>query len=288
MVLRKTNLENGFIVREIYGLLNKPKVDWMTITILPCRSASLGLKPLFISILLCLLASLPAAAQGDNVTCTSADMGSYAELGFCLPENVVVEAESLDEVNYTAGREVRASLLLNGSRVSLHLLYPCQAPQTKMEPAAMRSLLEAYDPAMLQANYSDSNLSIGNHSALWGVVANQIFVAYQPTNRTPALILMDGNMSDELMVGFLADLSITPKEGSSPLPPGYCPDSAAAPAEVNAKSNLSANAEASSLLGETTAESTQAKLLTGKEKMAADLQAAKDRMAATRKTMMGY
>ncbi|VVB66851.1 Uncharacterised protein [uncultured archaeon] len=260
----------------------------MTITILPCRSASLGLRLLFISILLCLLASLPAAAQGDNVTCTSADMGSYAELGFCLPENVVVEPETLDEVNYTAGREVRASLRLNGSEVSLHLLYPCQAPQMELGPAAMRSLLEAYDPAMLQANYSDSNLSIGNRSALWGEVANQIFVAYQPTNRTPALILMDGNMSDALMVGFLADLRITPKEGSSPLPPGYCPDSMVAPAEVNGKGNLSANAEASSQLGETTGESTQTKLMTGREKMAADMQAAKERMAATKKTMLTF
>jgi len=288
MVLRKTNLENGFIVREIYGLLNKPKVDWMTIAILPCRSVPLGLKLLFISILLCLLASLPAAAQGDNVTCTSADMGSYAELGFCLPENVVVEPETLDEVNYTAGREVRASLLLNGSRVSLHLLYPCQAPQTELDLAAMRSLLEAYDPAMMQANYSDSNLSIGNRSALWGEVDSQIFVTYQPTNRTPALILMDGNMSDELMVGFLADLRITPKEGISPLMPGYCPDSTAAPAEVNVQGNPAAGAEASSqLTGETTAESTQEKLMTSKEKMAADIQAAKERMAATKKAMMG-
>jgi len=288
-MLRKTNLENGFIVRGIYGLLNKPKVDWMTIAILPCRSVPLGLKLLFVSILLCLLAYLPAAAQGDNVTCKNASMGSYAELVFCLPENVVVEPENLDEVNYTAGREVRASMLLNGSRVSLHLLYPCQAPQTEMEPAAMKSLLEAYDPAMMQANYSNSNLSVGDRPALWGEVANQIFVAYQPANQTPALILMDGNMSDELMVGFLGDLRITPKEGISPLLPGYCLDSTAAPAEVNVESNPAASAETSSqLTGETTAESRKAKLMTSKEKMAADMEAAKERLAATKEKMMGY
>ncbi|VVB68218.1 Uncharacterised protein [uncultured archaeon] len=91
------------------------------------------------------------------------------------------------------------------------------------------------------------------------------------------------------MVGFLGDLRITPKEGISPLPPGYCPDSTAAPAEVSGKGNLSANAEAGSqLTGETTAESTQAKLMTGKEKMAADMQAAKERMAATKKTMLTF
>ena len=261
----------------------------MTIAILPCRSVPLGLKLLFICFLLCLLASLPAAAQEDNVTCTSADMGSYAELGFCLPKDVVVEPETLEEVNYTAGREVRASMLLNGSRVSLHLLYPCQPPQTELEPAAMKSLIEAYDPAMMQANYSDSNLSIGDRPALWGEVANQIFVAYQPTNQTPALILMDGSMSDELMVGFWGDLRITPKEGSSPLLPGYCPDSTAAPAEVNVESNPAASAEASSqLTGETTAESRQAKLMSGKERMAADMEAAKERLAAAKEKMMGY
>jgi len=66
----------------------------MTIAILPCRSVPLELKLLFISILLCLLAFLPAAAQEDNITCTSADLGGYAELGFCLPENVIVEPET--------------------------------------------------------------------------------------------------------------------------------------------------------------------------------------------------
>ncbi|MCX6668832.1 MAG: hypothetical protein NTV25_03375, partial [Methanothrix sp.] len=161
--------------------------------------------------------------------------------------------------------------------------------QTVLEPAAMKSLIEAYDPAMMQANYSDSNLSIGDRPALWGEVANQIFVAYQPTNQTPVLILMDGNMSDELMVGFLGDLRITPKEGSSPLLPGYCPDSTAAPAEVNVESNPAASTEASSqLTGETTAESRKAKLMTSKEKMAADMEAAKERMAATKEKMMGY
>jgi len=188
----------------------------MTIAILPCRSVPLELKLLFISILLCLLAFLPAAAQEDNITCTSADLGGYAELGFCLPENVIVEPENLEEANYTAGREVRAFMLLNGSRVSLHLLYPCQAPQTELEPEAMKSLLEAYDPAMMQANYSDSMLSIRNRSALWGEVDSQIFVAYQPSNQTPVLILMDGNMSDELMVAFLGDLRITPRRAARP------------------------------------------------------------------------
>ena len=264
----------------------------MTIAILPCRSVPLGLKLLFICIPLCLLAPLPVAAQESNATCTSADMGSYAELYFCLPHDVVVEPETIGEANYTAGKEVRASMLLNGSRVSLHLLYPCQAPQTELEPAAMKSLLEAYDPAFMQANYSDSMLSVSGRPALWGQMAsqNQIFVAYQPTNQTPALILMDGNMSDELMVSFLGDLRMTPKEGSSPLSPGYCPDTTAVPAEVNVENTPAINnAAGSQVTGQTTTvEARQDKLMTSKEKMAADMEAAKERLAATKEKMMGY
>jgi hypothetical protein len=264
----------------------------MTIAILPCRSVTLGLKLLFICIPLCLLASLPAAAQEGNATCTSADMGSYAELGFCLPNDAVVEPETIGEANYTAGREVGASMLLNGSRVSLHLLYPCQAPQTELEPAAMKSLLEAYDPAFMQANYSDSMLSVSGLPALWGQMAspNQIFVAYQPTNQTPALILMDGSMSDDLMVAFLGDLRITPTEGSSPLTPGYCPETTAVPAEVNVESNPAPNTEAGSnqVTGQTTAEARQDKFMTSKEKMAADMEAAKEKLAEAKERMKGY
>lgn len=264
----------------------------MTTAILPCRSIPLGLKLLFICILLCLLAPLPVAAQESNATCTSADMGSYAELGFCLPKEVAVEPETIAEANYTAGREVRASMLLNGSRVSLHLLYPCQTPQTEMEPAAMKSLLEAYDPAFMQANYSDSMLSVSGRPALWGQMAsqNQIFVAYQPTNQTPALILMDGSMSDELMVAFLGDLRITPKEGSSPLSPGYCPDTTTVPVESSVENTTVTNNEAGGqVTGQTTAaEARQDKFMTSKEKMAADMEAAKEKLAEAKERMMGY
>jgi len=264
----------------------------MTIAILPCRSVPLRLKLLFICMLLCLLAPLPAAAQESNATCTSADMGSYAELYFCLPNETVVEPETIAEANYTAGREVRASMLLNGSRVSLHLLYPCQTPQTELEPAAMKSLLEGYDPAFMQANYSDSMLSVSGRPALWGQMAspNQIFVAYQPTNQTPALILMDGIMSDDLMVAFLGDLRITPKEGVSPLSPGYCSDTTAVPAEANVENTPAINnATGGQVTGQTTAaEARQDKLMTSKEKMAADMEAAKEKLAEAKEKMMGY
>ncbi len=264
----------------------------MTIAILPCRSVPLGLKLLFICILLCLLAPWPVAAQESNATCTSADMGGYAELGFCLPQEVVVEPESVEEANYTAGREVQASLLLNGSRVGLHLLYPCQVPQAELEPAAMKSLLEAYDPAFMQANYSDSMLSVSSHPAQWGQIAsqNQIFVAYQPTNQTPALIMMDGSMSDELMVAFLENLRITPKEGVSPLSPGYCSDTTVNPAEVNVENTPATENTAGGEVTEQTtpAEARQDRFMTSKEKMAADMEAAKEKLAEAKEKMMGY
>ncbi len=220
-------------------------------------------------------------------------MDNYAELDFCLSPEVVAEAASAVEVeNYSAGREVRASLLLNGSMVSLHLLYPCQAPQTELEPAAMKSLLEAYDPAFMQANYSDSMKSFRGLPALWGQMAsqNQIFVAYQPTNQTPALILMDGSISDELMAGFLSDLRIIPNEGSSPLSPGYCPDTTAVPAETNVENTPAINNGTGSQVTEQTtpAEARQDKFMTSKEKMAADMEAAKEKLAEAKERMMGY
>ena len=254
----------------------------MTYTILPCRSISLGLTLLFGCILLGLLTSLPAAAQDENVTCVGASMGSYAELGFCLPPQVVVEPESVEEVNYTSGREVRASMLLNGSRVSLHLLYPCQAPQTLLEPEALKSLIGNYDPALMQANYSDSLLSISGLPAIWGQLANQkIIAAYQPTNQTPALIVMDVGMNEDTMASFLQYLQITAEEGSSPLMPGYCPDTTATSAEVKpvdvepAKVNAENNTAVSSYVaGQTGVVEAKKDIMSARDKMAADREAA--------------
>ena len=259
----------------------------MKYAILPCRSIPLGLTLLLGCILLGLLTSLPAAAQDKNVTCVGASMGSYAEMGFCLPPQVVVEPESVEEANYTSGREVRASMLLNGSRVSLHLLYPCQAPQTELEPEALKSLIGTYDPALMQTNYSDSLLAISGLPAIWGQLANQkIIAAYQPSNQTPALIVMDESMNEDTMASFLEYLQITVKEGSSPLLPGYCPDTTAAssevkpaeiePAKVNVENDTAVDNTAvdSYVTGQTGAAETRKALMSAKDKMAADREAA--------------
>ena len=104
----------------------------MKFAILSGRSAPLGIV-LFCCIILGLLTVLPAAAQSDNLTRVTMPMSdktnNYAELAYILPTRVNVEADTLQVLNYTGGKEVKASILLNGSRVSLYLLYPCQPPQ---------------------------------------------------------------------------------------------------------------------------------------------------------------
>jgi hypothetical protein len=157
-------------------------------------------------------------------------LNNYAELAYILPSQVNVEADTLQVLNYTGGREVKASILLNGSKVSLYLLYPCQPPQTLLETEALKSLLAASDAAILKANYSDTLLAISGQPAIWGQMATQIFAAYQPTNQTAAVIVMDGSLKEETMAEFLGNLSITPNEGVSPLVPGYCPDTTVASA----------------------------------------------------------
>ena len=160
-------------------------------------------------------------------------MGSYAKLVFCLPPQVVVEPETMAEADYAGGKEVAASMLLNGSRVGMHLLYPCIAPQKELEPAELKPFLEAYNPILAQATYNDSVTG----PVLWGQIGNQIFIAYQPNNLTVALVLMDINMSEKMMTTFLGNLSITLNEGATPITPGYCPDTTVAPAQATAQNN---------------------------------------------------
>jgi hypothetical protein len=227
---------------------------------------------LFCGIMLGLMTALPAAAQEG---CTGAEMKGYANLVFCLPPEVVVEPEAIAEANYTGGREVAASMLLDGDRVGLHLLYPCQAPQKELLPAELKPLLEAYNPVLAQANYNESIPG----PALWGQIGNQIFIAYQPSNQTVALVLMDINMSEKMMTDFLGNLSINLIEGATPLVPGYCPDTTVAPVETAAH-----NATAAALTAETIvpAETKEETLATGREKMVADMEAAREKLAATR------
>lgn len=250
---------------------------------LPNRPVPLWKMLFSCCIMLGLMTVLCSAAAPDEDVCTGAEMGSYAELGFCLPPQVVVEPEAMEEANYTGGREVAASMQLNGSRIGLHLLYPCIAPQKELKPAELKPYLEAYNPILAQANYNESVTG----PVLWGQVANQIFVAYQPNNQTVAMVFMDINMSENMMTTFLGNLSLVVNEGVTP--PGNCQDTTdttnttdttdttdttASPAEDIAPKNQTA-----SLVTD------NKNLATGKDKMAADMDAARAKLEAAREKM---
>jgi hypothetical protein len=180
------------------------------------RMVPLGKLLLFCCITLGILAALSAAADQKKDVCTGAEMGDYAKLVFCLPPEVTVEPETMAESNYTGGREVGASMMLDGKRVELHLLYPCEAPQKELDPAELKPYLEAFDPVMAQTVYNESEAG----PALLGRLGNRNVIAYQPNNVTVALITTDVNMSASLMASFLGNLSISVNDGITP--PGNC------------------------------------------------------------------
>lgn len=200
---------------------------------------------------------MPAAAQAESFTPFVAPLKDYAELSFALPTEVAVEPESISEANYTEGRYVTASLLLNGSRISLFLIYPCQAPETELNAAGLKVLVDGFEPGLKQTVYSPSPLNISDQPAIWGQIGNQILVAYQPSNETFSLTFIDVNVTDDVMEYLLCSLQITVNDASSPLWPGYCAGDEvveAAPAQ-------------------TVSETVQAEPVSSKEQMTADLEA---------------
>ena len=198
-------------------------------------------------------------------------------LSSVFPQQVVVEPETMAEANYTGGREVAASMLLDGNRVELHLLYPCQAPQKELEPAELKPYLEAFDPIMAQATYNESEPG----PALLGQLGNRNLIAYQPNNLTVALVLTDINMSAKMMTTFLGNLSIAVNEGAAP--PSNCPDTTVttvAPAEAAVQNNTTTSLVTDNEV--TPAETRKENIATGREKMASDREAAMAKMKEAR------
>jgi hypothetical protein len=127
-------------------------------------------------------------------------------------------------------------------------------------------------------------------------MANQIFAAYQPTNQTAAVVVMDGGLPEETMADFLGNLSITPNEGVTPLSPGYCPDTTVAP--VSAVHNAPPAEETAAVANPapstpvaatpTVAETAKSNALSAKEKQAADRAAALAKLDEARQKMKGY
>ena len=275
----------------------------MTHRALRSRSISLRKMLLFCGIIVGLMAGFASAQESatNNYTCTGAELatesGSYASMAFCLPPEVVVEPEGINEANYSSGGEVAASMLLDGNRVELHLLYPCQPPQGELEPADLKPYLEAYDPVFTQAAYNESITA----PILIGQIGNLKFVANQ-RNETLFLVTADMNLSDATWGVFLENLMISINEGIAPA--SNCPGAASpeiSSNEITSNETASAasevEAEVAAALEEAqdnetapasisqpeTVESTEETIATGKEKMAADMAAAQAKMDELRK-----
>lgn len=237
------------------------------------KSVPLGKMLLFCCIALSLMTVLCAAvaAQGDVLTLIKMPLEdssaiNYGELAYALPSQMNVTPDNLEVLEYAGGKEVSASVFLNDSKVAIHQLYPCQAPQTLLEPDALKSFLNSYDPVLMQANYSEELLGISGKPAIWGLVGSSIFAAYQPTNQTVAIIVMDIALPEVTMAHFLSNLSITLNEGVTPLAPGYCPDTTVAPVTATVQDN-----PVPSPVTE--------KKMTQAEKMKADTEKIRERMA---------
>jgi hypothetical protein len=196
----------------------------MKIAIMPCRSAPRGLKVFFGCLLLCLLACLPALAQDENVTWVGADLKDYAKLSFAVPKEFedMVEAESLSEGNYTEGRYVGASLLINEGRIYIYLLYPCQLPETWLDALGVISVIESFNAGLNQTIYSSTPLNVSDQPAIWGQFDNFALIAYQPSYQTVSVIFIDENVTEGALEYFPEYLQINVSESSSPLWPGYC------------------------------------------------------------------
>jgi hypothetical protein len=183
------------------------------------RFMPLGKMLLFCCIMAGLMAGFASAQENatNNNTCTGAELGIYANMAFCLPPEVLVEPETIGEANYSSGSEVAASMLLDGNRVELHLLYPCQPPQVELEAVDLKPYLEAYDPVFAQAIYNESVTS----PVLVGQLGNLKFVANQ-RNQTLFLVTADMNLSDAIWGAFLENLMISINDRGGRRP-GACP-----------------------------------------------------------------
>ena len=244
------------------------------------RFMPLGKMLLFCCIMAGLMAGFASAQENatNNSTCTGAELGIYANMAFCLPPEVLVEPETIGEANYSSGSEVAASMLLDGNRVELHLLYPCQPPQVELEAVDLKPYLEAYDPVFAQAVFNESVTS----PVLVGQLGNLKFVANQ-RNQTLFLVTADMNLSDAIWGAFLENLMISINEGVAPA--SNCPGAASPETSSDASEEVApqepVQEDETSIASPSepaSPETTEKTIATGKDKMAADMAAAKAKM----------
>jgi len=206
----------------------------MKLTILARRPAVARLLISLCIVLGLLIANLAAAQEESYIHLTMPlgdETDTYAELGTIVPSAFDVEPYEQKILNYTGGKDIKTSILLNGSRIDIFLLYPCQPPASLLDAEGLISLLATVDANILLANYSQSELYIDDRPAIWGILGGTLFAAYQPTNQTAALIVMDANIDEDTIFDFLLNMNIIVDESMTPIPPGYCADATAAAAD---------------------------------------------------------
>jgi hypothetical protein len=167
---------------------------------------------------ICLMAG---QCQDTGTECHSMDIGDYANLSACMPQEISVVPGNVTIGNYSQGADVVTTLSLNGSNVGLHLLYPCEM-NGDLTPSGLRSVANAFDPEMGQASYNSTPLEISGLDALFGEAENMTFAIYQPSKETVAIIFFDEGTPYDVQRNFLESLSIN-VSGQSPQ--SYCPQS---------------------------------------------------------------
>jgi hypothetical protein len=167
---------------------------------------------------ICLMA---AQCQDTGTECHSMDIGDYANLSVCVPPEISVVPGNVTVGNYSQGADVVTTLLLNGSKMGLHLLYPCKI-KADLTLSGLRSATNAFDPTMGQADYNSTPIKISGLDALWGKLENMTFAVYQPSKGTVAIIFFDEGTPYDIILSFLDSLSINVSDQS---PQNYCPQS---------------------------------------------------------------
>ncbi len=218
---------------------------------IPCRPADIGFV-ISLCIVLGLLAANPAAAQDDIEESLAPlrmpigdEVNNYAEFVTLVPSAAEAKPVEQETLNYPGGKDIKTSFLLNGSAVDIFLLYPCQPPEVLLDAEGLKSLLATADESITLVNYSENELFIADKPAIWGALGPKLLAAYQPTNQTAALIVMDINLDEYTLFNFLSYMNITVDESLTPIPPGFCTDTTAIADGAATTTGATASAEAS-------------------------------------------
>jgi len=190
-------------------------------------SGSGGLLILLGSLVLISFAGILGSAQEgqeEEIVGYGFGLKEYAEVSFAIPAEFdeMVQAESLEEGNYSEGKYVVASLLFDDSRVFMLLLYPCGLAGEELDALGLVSALNGFNRAYEEAVYSEDPINISGRQAYVGQLEDQLIMVYQPSDLTVSAIFIDENVNAEALDYFVPSLQITVNEAVTPLYPEYC------------------------------------------------------------------